>query len=221
MKKIIFKICLIIVVQFCSQQTTVNAQKVPDNKTVSSHNSNITTINTKNGVEKIRTTRDGKVYELELANERVTAFSVNGKIIARANWDMYSKEIAIIRQQLAGDKIQANKDQQQAQLDLQQTKRDQQQLAKDQLQVRKDHQQVLKDQQQATVDKKILNSLIDDLINDQLITSKKALLNLTLNSTEMRINGQKQPIAIFTRYKEKYSSFLGLNFSYSKDADGK
>lgn len=243
MKKIILKISLFTMVLFFAQRTTVNAQNSPDKKTVTVHNNNFTSINTKNGTEKIRTSRDGKVYELAVVNEQITSFSIDGKIIPKASWGEYSKEIAVIREQLAVDKIQAKKDQQQAQLDQQQATRDQQQAQKDQKnalldqqqakrdqqqarkdqeqakrdqqQARKDQQQAVKDQQQAAADQKLLNALIGDLISDHIIPNKKALLNLTLNSAEMRVNGQMQPGTVFNRYKEKYSRVSGRNFYYS------
>jgi len=225
MKKIILKISLFTVLLFFSQQSIVNAQKVLNKKTVNVHNNNFTSINTKNGAEKIQTIRDDKMYELTVVNEQVSAFSIDDKIIPKANWGEYSKEIAVIRQQLALDKIQAKKDQQQAQFDQQQVARDQKQVQKDQenvlldqQQTAKDQQQAPKDQQQVVADQKLLNTLIRDLISDHIIPYKKALLHLTLNSAEMRVNGQEQPRAIFNRYREKYSRLFSFNFSYSNNA---
>jgi hypothetical protein len=130
--------------------TAANAQK-PAKKTAYASYSNDDSQDGK-GREKIQTYRQGKTYQMELLNNKLTALTVDGKMIPSAQWGQYSTVIAAIREQIRKDRIQARKDQAQAKLDQEQAGRDQQQAKRDQEQAGRDQQQAKRDQEQAAHD---------------------------------------------------------------------
>jgi len=131
------------------------------------------------------------------------------------------------RVQAQKDKIQAQKDQENAKLDREQAlkdqaqaKLDQQQAEKDQLQAQKDEEQAKIDQKQAKEDEKLIKSMISDLVNDGIVANGDSLTSITMNETEMTVNGKKQPYEVFEKYKEKYKKFSSGNFTYGNNPNG-
>lgn len=118
------------------------------------------------------------------------------------------------------DQQQAEKDQVLAQKDAAQAKIDQKQAEKDQIQAQRDAVQAKIDQKQAEEDNRLIKSMISDLVSDGIITDEKGTLSITLNSSEMVVNGKKQPDAVFARYKEKYKRFSSGNFTYENNSNG-
>ncbi len=102
------------------------------------------------------------------------------------------------------DQAQAKIDQEQAEKDQVQAKKDQEEAVKDQEQARKDQEQAKIDQAQAAEDQRMMKEMISDLIKDGIIPDEKKLRRCNLlNTTEMTVNGKKQPDGVFSRYKEK------------------
>ena len=221
--------------------------------------------------ERIQTNWEGKSYQMELVNDKMTSLSVDGEKIPPAKWGEYSSAITAIRAQIKQDRIQAKKDQEQAKRDQEQAHRDQLQAkrdqeqamrdqaqakleqedaAKDQIQAKRDQEQAMrdqeqakrdqeqasrdqeqakrdqeqagrdqiqakKDQEQAAEDQRQMKLMISDLIGDHIITDEKALHDLTLDTSEMTVNGKKQSDDVFKKYKEKYRRLAYSNLSYS------
>ncbi|MGZ4000455.1 MAG: hypothetical protein ACXVIY_07495 [Mucilaginibacter sp.] len=117
------------------------------------------------------------------------------------------------------DEEQAKKDEEQAQKDQEQARKDQQQARLDQEQARKDQEQARLDQVQARKDQELMRQLIADLVSDKIVPGEKSLKELTLDSTEMTVNGLKQPDEVFKRYKDKYKRFAGGEFSYENSGN--
>jgi hypothetical protein len=61
---------------------------------------------------------------------------------------------------------------------------------------------------------KVMRGMIDDLVKDGIVPNHKSLQEVTLFSTEMTVNGKKQPADVFARYKKKYIAWAMSDFSY-------
>ncbi|HEY2581249.1 MAG TPA: hypothetical protein VGI43_05565 [Mucilaginibacter sp.] len=120
----------------------------------------------------------------------------------------------IDQQQALKDEAQAKLDQDMARQDQIQAKKDQDQALKDQEQAKKDQAQAKIDQELAKEDQRLMNELIGDLIKDGIVPDEKSLVSVTLDESEMTVNGKKQPPEVFSRYKEKYRRFANGNFTF-------
>jgi hypothetical protein len=208
--------------------TAVNAQK------------SIKTTNTDDQVENINMDMNGVSYKMKTVKGEMTEFSVDGKSIPAANWGDYRSVINQINEQVEKDKIQAKQDRVQAVTDRAQAKmdrvqadRDKEQAVKDRAQADKDREQAVKDRAQAekdreqakldriqadkdraqaAEDRKMMASLIDDLINDKIVPDKQSIEDLVISKNGMVVNGIQQPENVFKKYKEKYPRFAHLTY---------
>jgi hypothetical protein len=192
---------------------------------------------TKNGQrhEHITTNWQGRHYEIKLVNKQMTELYVDGEKIPQASWNKYSAVIAQIREQIRKDEIQAQKDQAQAKLDQIQAQKDQVQATKDQQQAGRDQEQARKDEAQAKLDQiqagkdqvqarkeqELMKQLLADLVSDKIVPDADSVKEMTLDNTEMTVNGVKQPDDIFKKYREKYKRFSGGEFSYENSLNNR
>jgi colicin import membrane protein len=108
-----------------------------------------TTTNPENGKEHIITDKDGKTYEMEYLDGKMTAFSVDNTAIPPEKWPAYKTVIADIQEQLKKDRIQADKDREQAKKDREQARLDRVKALKHREQADRDRLQADKDEKQA------------------------------------------------------------------------
>ena len=123
---------------------------------------------------------------------------------------------------------QAVRNEEQARLNQKQEKKNQEQVAKNEEQVARNQEQAKRNEEQARLNEiqakkneaqaveneRLINEMIVDLIADKIIPDASALHDLTMNSDEMTVNGDKQPEGVFKKYKEKYNRFSQGSFSY-------
>ncbi|HWD89866.1 MAG TPA: hypothetical protein VG367_17160 [Mucilaginibacter sp.] len=131
------------------------------------------------------------------------------------------EQARIDQQQAARDQEQARKeqedakkDQEQAQKDQAQARIDQEQAQKDQEQARLDQIQARKDQEEARKDQEAMHEMLSDLVSDKIVPDEKNVKEVMMDSTEMTVNGVKQPDEVFKKYKQKYSRFAHGRFTY-------
>jgi len=112
------------------------------------------------------------------------------------------------------NQIQEKKNQEQVAKNEEQVARNQEQAKRNEEQARLNEIQAKKNEAQAVENERLINEMIVDLIADKIIPDASALHDLTMNSDEMTVNGDKQPEGVFKKYKEKYNRFSQGSFSY-------
>jgi len=114
------------------------------------------------------------------------------------------KERAKYQGQAELDRKEAEKDRAQAEKDRQQAIKDRAQAEKDRQQAELDRKQAEKDRKQAEDERALIKSMIEELVNEHIITDEKSITNLVLSAEEFTINGKKQSEELHNKYKAKY-----------------
>ena len=109
---------------------------------------------------------------------------------------------------------QAVHNEEQAQLNQLQEKKNEEQAARNREQARLNEIQAKKNQEQAEENARFMKQLIGDLVSDKIIPDEKSLLDFTIDSDGMSVNGVKQPDAVFKKYIGKYPRFEHDSMSF-------
>jgi len=116
------------------------------------------------------------------------------------------------------DRKQAEKDRAQAEIHRSQADNDRKRAEQDRLQAEKDRTHAEEDRKRAEVDRahaevdrkraeedrKQVEDMVNELVSEKLIESKDALRSLTLDNTELTVNGVKQSAELHSKFKSKY-----------------
>jgi len=113
------------------------------------------------------------------------------------------------------NELQAQKNEEQALRNQEQQVRNQAQAEKNKEQAVRNELQAKKNQEQAEANARFIKSITGDLVADKIIKDENSLEDLTINVTEMIVNGVKQPEETHKKYIEKYNRFSGSSFSFS------
>lgn len=105
-----------------------------------------------NTKENIQTSIEGVSYQMEITNEKITAFYAEGKQIPAEQYSQYSTVIAKIKEQLRVDRLQAKKDEEMSLKDQKAARYDQEKAAKGQLRAKYDQDRAQQDQLKAKLD---------------------------------------------------------------------
>jgi hypothetical protein len=176
--------------------------------------------------ETVHTFYDGHEYLFALSNGILDELRVDEVKIPADNYAPYNGVINAIRKQLAKDQLEESRNQKKRvhEPDFQanvnagftltevhdvnsHTRFDQAQIHASQTLTGIGHEKI-------DADQTMMSNMIDDLIKDGIVSSQKELVSVTLSAAEMTVNDKKLPSAIFSRYKEKYSTWAAGNFSY-------
>lgn len=113
-----------------------------------------------NGKETYSTTKNGKSYEMEFADGKMTSLTINNVAIPEEKWSEYNSLITEIKEQIKRDKkqaevdrAQADKDRQQATLDRIQADKDRQRAQLDKVRADKDRLRADSDRARAEKDR--------------------------------------------------------------------
>jgi chromosome segregation ATPase len=115
--------------------------------------------------------------------------------------------------QAGKDREQAEKDRMQADKDRVQAEKDREQAGRDRIQADKDRAQAEIDRKQAEKDRKMMAALMDDLIQDKIVSNKESIEDLIISKNGMVVNGIQQPENVFKKYKEKYPRLGHLTYN--------
>lgn len=111
------------------------------------------TRNSTDAKEQMMVNKNGKRWELEFKEEKLTALKIDGVAVPEEKWGEYSEFIKEMREQLKRDREQAEKDRIQAGLDRIQVEKDRAQAKLDRVQAEKDRAQAVKDRERAGLDR--------------------------------------------------------------------
>ena len=121
------------------------------------------------------------------------------------------------QEQVKVNEVQNVHNEEQAKRNEEQNVRNEVQAKINQEQSVRNQEQAKRNQEQAELNERFIKDLTEDLVNDKIIPDANSLREVTYNSSEMTVNGVKQPDAVFKKYKEKYPRFSRGEFSYSRD----
>jgi len=130
------------------------------------------------------------------------------------------KQSVIDQQQAEEDRKQAVRDQQQAEEDRKQAVKDQEQAEEDQKQAVRDQQQAEVDRKQAEEDRKLIKSLMDEMVKEHIITDEKSVTRLVLNEDEFRVNGKLMSDELHNKFKAKFIKIPGYSIMMNNNQNG-
>lgn len=151
MKRICFKSSLVLAASLFAASLHAQ-QKQTTTGTVSMQHMQYT-INNETGKELMSVHKDGRQWELEFVNDKLTALKIDGAEVPKEKWGEYETFIKEMREQLKRDREQAEKDRAQAAKDRVQAEKDREQARLDRIQAEKDRVQAGKDLIQAEKDR--------------------------------------------------------------------
>ncbi|MFZ1528056.1 MAG: M56 family metallopeptidase [Ferruginibacter sp.] len=143
---------------------------------------------------------EGKEYNIKIKNSTVTELIIDGNKIPAEKIIDYKAILDRIHSGMIAHSEKAMKDSEQAMTDSEQAM--------------KDSEQAMKDSEQAMKD---MERIIYELIAAKIIKHKSELKSLSLNVTELMVNGVKQPSAIHKKLKDKYVKSETVTLWYETD----
>ena len=123
--------------------------------------------------ENIRTYRNNVLYQLELVNDSIASFYIDGKQVPKEQYGKYSTVLQSIREELQRNKAMAKKDQERAVIQQQNAKRAEEAASQ--------HQQLAKLQQEEAYKLQLLAKQDEELAAATRLTAKQAAETATLN----------------------------------------
>ena len=120
--------------------------------------------------------------------------------------------------QVIKNKEQEQRNAEQAVRNKEQEQRNAEQAVRNKEQEKRNAEQEIRNKEQAVRNAQ-LNKLIDELITDNIIKSRKELHSMSIADGEFIVNGVKQSPEVYKKYKTKYDKLIGnsYNFRYSID----
>ena len=183
----------------------------------------------------IRTNNNGKSVEMTLQDDKLTSLTIDGNKIPSSEWKKYDELVSTTIANVKADNARAQKDSERAakdQLaaakdrenaaadmknareDLRSAEQDRVRSSADQVRAAQDRARAKDDTERAAVERKMINSMIGDLVSDHIIKDGASLHDLEITETSLVVNTIKQPDAVFKRYKAKYGNKAGRKFNY-------
>ena len=165
------------------------------------------------GKDRLQAEKDRAQAELDrqqAARDRIQA----DKDRARADLDRQQGDRD--RSQAEKDRANAELDRQQAEKDRAQADKDRQQAQQDRIQAEKDRAQADIDRKKADADRKLVQSLVEDLVTQKILADKNEDYSIQLSDKSLVVNGKEQPATIHQQLKAKYLKDTSKNISIQR-----
>lgn len=114
------------------------------------------------------------------------------------------------------DRLQVDRDRQQAEQDRRQADRDRQQADRDREQAEHDREQAQRDRVRAEEDRRMMDSLMMDLVADRIVPDRDSVHLLKMDANGVFVNGKRLPEAMEKKYITKYVK-QGSSMSIERD----
>lgn len=121
------------------------------------------------------------------------------------------EEVNKMREQAQADREQAEKYRAQAKQDRERADQEREQANRERERANLHREQAEKaralaevDRKKAEEDRKHMEAMFDELVNDKLVVDRESLTSLELDETKLIVNDKEQPASIHQRYKQKY-----------------
>lgn len=181
-------------------------------------------------------------YSFRIKDEKITDLYVDDKKIPANEYQKYESIIGTILLQIKKDKekaeldmMQAQQDQKQAKMDMEEAQLAKQKAEQDMLQAKvekqkaeQDKQRVMKDQERAMLakmnaeeDRKILNSLLTEIVSEKIVSSEDEISSIILNNSDFIVNGKKQSASLHQKFKTKYLKDANRELNYQNNGSGR
>jgi hypothetical protein len=187
--------------------------------------------------------KDGDhTYSFRITGDKINDLYVDGKKIPDSEYPKYKSAINKILLQIKKDKEQAQldmmkaqQDQKQAKMDMEEAQLSKQKAEQDMLMAKMEKQNVeqdrlraMKDQERASLDKskaeedrKLLNSLLNEIVSEKIVSNEDDISSITLNSTAFIVNGKKQSSSMHQKFKTKYLKDANSELNYHNSNNGR
>jgi bla regulator protein BlaR1 len=142
--------------------------------------------------------------QMEIAQLQMEQDAKEGKQeseASRKELEQSRKEIAEAKAQVELDIKKMSEDRAQARAELQRSKAEMEKYRQEMIQPQKEMEKSKKDRDEST---RLRERVIDELVEEKIISGKQDLASFSLSNDEMKVNGVKQPAEVHRRFKEKF-----------------
>jgi bla regulator protein BlaR1 len=148
-------------------------------------------------------------YKKEMARAKIEMEKQKDEMMKGSNADMVQqkKEMEKAQEEMKKAHKEMEGSQRQMKIDMENAKKDMARSVKD----------LERSQKEVAASQILSEGIINDLIENDIIKSKKELSSYTLNNDELIVNGVKQPDAVYKKFSDKYIKKGKRTISYSNE----
>lgn len=159
--------------------------------------------------EMVQSKIDMEQYKKEMEEAKIEMEKQKDGMMKVSNTDMVKQKKEMEQAQIEMKKAQKEMEvsQRQMKIDMENSKKDMARSVKD----------LERSQKEVAASQMLSEGIINDLVENNIIKSKKELSSYTLNNDELIVNGVKQPDPVYKKFSDKYIKKGRRTISYSND----